>query len=196
MSRADVAPFTRGFRDARDIVDPIGFLLAHAVHWRAKAFDLDPHPTHEPVEPNMMLVAALQLIAKISSEVSRRASLWRGKQDAARFIYERVSRAAAATLAPGRIAELSEEVEHVHHERFFVRTVVYGHLFGGALVDAFLVMAARAQHVEEIVRPALTAGALVLCDRFADSTLAYQGYARGLDHRILRRLNRLATAEL
>jgi dTMP kinase len=64
------------------------------------------------------------------------------------------------------------------------------------LTEAFLVMAARAQHVEEIVRPALTAGALVLCDRFADSTLAYQGYARGLDHRILRRLNRLATAGL
>lgn len=64
------------------------------------------------------------------------------------------------------------------------------------LTEAFLVMAARAQHVEEVVRPALAAGTLVLCDRFADSTLAYQGYARGLDNQVLRRLNRLATADL
>ena len=63
-----------------------------------------------------------------------------------------------------------------------------------ALAETFLVMAARAQHVEEVVRPALAAGTLILCDRFADSTLAYQGYARGLDRQVLRRLNRLATA--
>jgi dTMP kinase len=65
-----------------------------------------------------------------------------------------------------------------------------------ALTEAFLVMAARAQHVEEVVRPGLAAGAVVLCDRFADSTLAYQGYGRGLDIQTLRRLNRLATADL
>jgi dTMP kinase len=65
-----------------------------------------------------------------------------------------------------------------------------------ALTEAFLVMAARAQHVQEVVRPALAAGAVVLCDRFADSTLAYQGYGRGLDIQALRRLNQLATAGL
>jgi dTMP kinase len=64
------------------------------------------------------------------------------------------------------------------------------------LTEAFLVMAARAQHVEEVIRPALAAGIVVLCDRFADSTLAYQGYGRGLDISSLRRLNRLATAGL
>jgi dTMP kinase len=64
------------------------------------------------------------------------------------------------------------------------------------LAEAFLVMAARAQHVEEVIRPALAAGVVVLCDRFADSTLAYQGYGRGLDLPSLRRLNRLATAGL
>ena len=65
-----------------------------------------------------------------------------------------------------------------------------------ALTEAFLVMAARAQHIEEVVRPALASGAVVLCDRFVDSTLAYQGYGRGLDIQALRRLNRLATAGL
>ena len=64
------------------------------------------------------------------------------------------------------------------------------------LTEAFLVMAARSQHVEEVVRPALTDGVVVLCDRFADSTLAYQGYGRGLNIPSLRRLNRLATAGL
>jgi dTMP kinase len=64
------------------------------------------------------------------------------------------------------------------------------------LTEAFLVMAARSQHIDEVVRPALAAGVVVLCDRFADSTLAYQGYGRGLDIASLRRLNRLATANL
>ena len=64
------------------------------------------------------------------------------------------------------------------------------------LTEAFLIMAARSQHVEEIIRPALAAGAVVLCDRFSDSTMAYQGYGRGLDLPSLRRLNRLATAGL
>lgn len=65
-----------------------------------------------------------------------------------------------------------------------------------ALTEVFLVMAARSQHVEEVLRPALAAGVVVLCDRFADSTLAYQGYGRGLNVPTLRRLNRLATAGL
>jgi dTMP kinase len=59
--------------------------------------------------------------------------------------------------------------------------------------EAFLIFAARRQHVTQVIEPALTKGAIVLCDRFSDSTLAYQGYARGLGLSTLRSLNRLAT---
>jgi len=46
--------------------------------------------------------------------------------------------------------------------------------------ELLLFGAARAQHLDELIRPALARGAIVLCDRFADSTVAYQGYGRGL----------------
>lgn len=62
--------------------------------------------------------------------------------------------------------------------------------------EAFLILAARSQHVAHEIAPALHEGAVVLCDRFADSTLAYQGYARGLDPRRLATLNRIATRGL
>src|SRR5580658_6944294 len=56
------------------------------------------------------------------------------------------------------------------------------------LAEAFLVNAARAQHVEEVIRPTLAADGIVVCDRFTDSTLAYQGYGRGMDLELLRAL--------
>ncbi|VAX30981.1 Thymidylate kinase [hydrothermal vent metagenome] len=46
--------------------------------------------------------------------------------------------------------------------------------------EFFLYLASRAQHVKEVLLPALAAGKLVFCDRFSDATLAYQGYGRGL----------------
>lgn len=54
--------------------------------------------------------------------------------------------------------------------------------------------AARAQLVDQVIRPALQAGKVVLCDRFTDSTLAYQGYGRGLDLGFIREANAFATA--
>lgn len=50
----------------------------------------------------------------------------------------------------------------------------------GMKSELLLFLAARAQHIEERIQPALSAGKIVLCDRFNDSTVAYQGYARGL----------------
>jgi dTMP kinase len=61
------------------------------------------------------------------------------------------------------------------------------------MAEALLVNAARAQHVARVIVPKLQAGGVVLCDRYVDSTLAYQGYGRGLDLRTLRRMCDAAT---
>lgn len=66
----------------------------------------------------------------------------------------------------------------------------------GALAELLLFEAARAQHLEEVIRPALARGDLVLCDRFTDSTLAYQGYGRGLSLDQVRACNQIATGGL
>lgn len=86
----------------------------------------------------------------------------------------------------------------------FVRTrEPGGSVLGGALrallldvesrvlpkTELFLYLADRAQHVEEVIRPALAAGRIVVSDRYADSTVVYQGYGRGLDVERLLALN-------
>ncbi len=62
-----------------------------------------------------------------------------------------------------------------------------------SLAELLLYEASRAQLLHEVVRPALAAGRIVLCDRFTDSTVAYQGYGRGLDLDLVERLNAVAT---
>lgn len=62
-----------------------------------------------------------------------------------------------------------------------------------AETEAFVILAARRQHVDHVIAPALRQGAIVICDRFVDSTLAYQGYARGLNLKTLRTMNTWAT---
>jgi dTMP kinase len=64
------------------------------------------------------------------------------------------------------------------------------------LAEALLMSADRAQHVAEIIVPALRAGTTILCDRYFDATIAYQGFGRGLDIEMLLELSLLATSRV
>lgn len=64
------------------------------------------------------------------------------------------------------------------------------------LTEIFLLEAARHDHVERVIRPAMARGAVVLCDRFADSSWVYQGVVRGLGEEAVEKLNHLATGGL
>lgn len=59
--------------------------------------------------------------------------------------------------------------------------------------ESFLFLADRAQHIDCIIKPAVRQGTIVLCDRHTDSTVAYQGYGRGLDIEQIHSLNKIAT---
>jgi dTMP kinase len=61
------------------------------------------------------------------------------------------------------------------------------------LTELLVFLASRAQHVQEVITPALDEGKVVLCDRFVDASYAYQGYGRGIDLGIIETLNRLVT---
>ncbi len=64
------------------------------------------------------------------------------------------------------------------------------------MCEAFLFLADRAQHIEHLIKPAVEAGKIVVCDRHTDSTIAYQGYGRGEDIEQLKYLNNLATGPI
>lgn len=61
------------------------------------------------------------------------------------------------------------------------------------VTELFLYLASRAQHVEQVIIPALKDNKIVVCERFNDATYAYQGFARGLDMNLLINLNKIAT---
>ena len=79
-----------------------------------------------------------------------------------------------------------------------IRPILLGPQAGplSAWSEALLFTAARAQLVDEVIRPRLQRGELVLCDRYSDSTLAYQGYGRGIELETMRRLQADATGGL
>jgi len=82
-----------------------------------------------------------------------------------------------------------------------IRKIVLENKQGGEdrlapLAETFLFQAARAQLIEEVIRPALESGTWVICDRFTLSTLVYQGYAGGIDKGLVKQLSKAATQGL
>jgi dTMP kinase len=65
-----------------------------------------------------------------------------------------------------------------------------------AQAELLLFTADRAQHVREVIKPALETGKVVLCDRFVDATVAYQGFGRGMDIELIQTLNTFSTGAL
>jgi len=113
-----------------------------------------------------------------------------GKSTLAKGVYERLrqeGRDVLFTREPGG-TKFGEEVRGLilHRDGFTI----------GARAELFLFLASRAQHVEEVIRPALEAGKIVICDRFIDSTIAYQGIARELGVEYVSSLNMMATMGL
>jgi dTMP kinase len=66
----------------------------------------------------------------------------------------------------------------------------------GEVTELLLYAADRAQHIQEELKPNLATGKFILCDRYTDSTIAYQGYGRGLDMSLIHQLNQIATGGL
>lgn len=109
-----------------------------------------------------------------------------GKSTAASAVAERLAaeaRPVLLTREPGG-TPVGEQIRALLHERL------------SPWAELFAFLAARAELVERIVRPALGRGEIVLCDRFAPSTFAYQVHARGLDAVTVRTANRAATGGL
>lgn len=65
-----------------------------------------------------------------------------------------------------------------------------------ATTELLMIAAARSQHVSELILPALNRGQIVICDRFSDATIAYQGYRKGIDLQIIEQVNHIATGGL
>lgn len=77
-----------------------------------------------------------------------------------------------------------------------IRNLLLGKYAPSDRAELLLYAADRAQHVAQDVKPALAQGMIVLCDRYTDSTIAYQGYGRGIDLELIAQLNEIATQGL
>ncbi len=113
-----------------------------------------------------------------------------GKSTQSKLLYERLAEAGIPTVLthePGG-THLGDKIRQVlKHDN---DTQI------SPLVELLLFNAARAQLLEEVIRPALAAGKVVVCDRYADSTIAYQSYGRGLALKSVEQANEAATGGL
>jgi len=113
-----------------------------------------------------------------------------GKSVQARLLAERLRERGLAviyTREPGG-TELGEQVREILLDP--------GPTPRGPVADVLLYNAARAQHVDEVILPALEAGHVVVCDRYATSTMAYQGYGSGMDRDVLSTIQTWVTGGL
>ncbi|MDP2743849.1 MAG: dTMP kinase [Dehalococcoidia bacterium] len=113
-----------------------------------------------------------------------------GKSTQARRLWRRLCRAgipAILTREPGG-TDLGDDVRRILKKKRATAVLPSAELM--------LFAASRAQLVEEVLRPALKQGKVVVCDRYTDSTIAYQHYGRGLDIGLIRRVNDSATRGL
>lgn len=112
-----------------------------------------------------------------------------GKSTQAALLVERLKalgRDALLTREPGGGGPVAERIREM---------LLHGGDMAGT-TELLLFFAARAEHVAALIRPALAAGRTVVCDRYTDSTLAYQGAGLGMDADAIRRLHRFATGGL
>ena len=113
-----------------------------------------------------------------------------GKTFQTRALYRRLSRLAVPAL-------LTREPGGTAAGEKIARLVKWSHDAGiSPLTELLLFNASRAQLVEEVIQPGLKRDRVIICDRYADSTIAYQGYGRGLDLEIIKAVNNTATRGL
>jgi len=115
-----------------------------------------------------------------------------GKSTQARLLLDRLKsegRDVVFTREPGGTGvKISEKI----------RNVVLNHTSMEMVwkTELLLFMASRAQHIEELIAPSLKKGMIIICDRFADASVAYQGHARGLDMDWIKKLNLFACGDI
>ncbi|MFA5308039.1 MAG: dTMP kinase [Dehalococcoidales bacterium] len=113
-----------------------------------------------------------------------------GKSSQSRLLYNRLKKLAIPALLthePG-VTALGQKITRLLKWSRDIKI--------SPLAELLLFNASRAQLLEEVVSPALAKGIIVICDRFADSTTAYQGYGRGLDLDTVKAVNRTGTQGL
>jgi dTMP kinase len=115
-----------------------------------------------------------------------------GKSTVAALVAERLSDQGLAVL----LTREPEGTDLGRHLWAYFRELAAAGRRMTAEAELFLFAADRAEHVRTVIAPALDAGRVVLCDRFADSTTAYQGYGRGLDLATVETVNKAATGDL